>query len=129
MNECSVVFLGNSLERHAKEIVVGFQDALCHRIALHMLHAPGLAQHIQHAVAHDDGNILSAVNGLEITHCDVVSEAHHLVADGVFEAQHHTHGDEHHGQTDGHAQCCYFHGRTAHAVAVALMVIDPPCYE
>jgi hypothetical protein len=59
----------------------------------------------------------------------MAAEAHHLVADGVLEAQHDTHRHQHHGQSYCHTEGGNVYGRAAHLVTVALVAIDSPGYE
>ena len=54
----------------------------------------------------------------------MVAEAHDLIANGVLEAQHHRHGDNHHRQADGNAQHGNANGRPAHRLLAVLASVD-----
>ena len=52
VDEGRVVFRTDALEGHAQEVVVGLEDALCHRVALHVAHARYGAEDGRHGVVH-----------------------------------------------------------------------------
>ena len=114
MNECSVVFGRHSFERYAEKIVVGFQYALFHRVALYMLYAVDRAQHFHHDVVNAHRTGVSSVQCHEIGNGYMAAEAYHFVAYGVLETKHDAYRHNHHRQADGNTGGGYAYCRTAH---------------
>ena len=121
--EADVVVFANALEHEAEEVGVGLQDALCLRVACYAADSLHAAYGAQQRVADGDGQRLCGLLCQEVLDADMAAEAHHLVADGVFEAENDRHGDNHDGQSDGYAGCGYPHGRAADGVLSAVRAV------
>ena len=65
----------------------------------------------------------------DVVHLYVPSETCYLVTDGVLEAKHDAHSDDHHRQTYCHADNSNTNGRTAHLSFVAFVAVDSSGYE
>lgn len=111
--EPGVVFRSYALEHHPKEIVVGFEYALCQCEALNMAYTLNAANGLLHRIVDTYGKGLACVHRLEVHYLYVAAKAGHLVPYGMLEAQHHGHGDNHYRQADGYAKRCYPYGRAA----------------
>ena len=72
---------------------------------------------------------LGAEESKYVLHLDMAAESYHLIADGVLEAKHDAHGDDHHRQTDGDSDGSNTNGRTTHLSLVALITVDSLSYE
>ena len=94
-----------------------------------MLHTRDLFIALHHAVVDADGVGIGAEEGEYVLHLNMAAETYHLVADGVLEAEDDAHGDDHHSQTDGHADGSDTNGRTTHFPLVAPVAVDSFCYE
>ena len=129
MQESCVIFSPYSFEYHSQKVVVGFENALFHSIALNMLHSRNRFQNGQHRVIHLNGVEVTCLQSHEATHLNVASKSDNLVADSMFEAQHNTYGYQHHGKTDSHACRSYSYGRARYLFSLGLATIDFPCYE
>ena len=124
-----VVFLSYALEHHTQKVFIGFQDALCHREALYAGYALDVVDGFRQTVVNTDGMLRTTIIGHHIAHLDMTAETYHLIADGMFEAQHHADSDNHHCQTNGNADGGNTNSRTTHFPFVALISIDFLCYE
>ena len=122
-----VVFRTDALEGHAQEVVVGLEDALCHRVALHVAHAWYLAEDGRHGVVHLYRILVGGHQAGDIGHGNMASEAHDLVADRMFETKDHAHRDDHHGQTDGHTCRGDADGRLGHLLTSSSLAVDTAC--
>ena len=60
---------------------------------------------------------------------DMSSKTYHLIANGMFEPEYHTHGNNHHSQTDGHTNGGNTNGRATNFSFVALITVDLLSYE
>ena len=94
-----------------------------------MLHTRDLFIAFHHTVVDADGVGVGTEEGEHVLHLDMTAESHHLVADGMLESQDHTHGDDHHRQSDGNTDGRNTNGRTTHLSFVALITVDSLCYE
>ena len=56
-------------------------------------------------------------------------KAYHLISDGMFEPEYHTHGNNHHSQTDCNTNGGYTNGRATYFSFVALITVDLLSYE
>ena len=125
--EAGVVLGSDALEHHAEEVLVGLEDALCHGEALDMTDAGDGLELLDQAVVHADGEGSLGAYGAHVEHLNMAAEAHHLVADGVLEAEHDGDGDYHHCQSDGYAEGGDADGRAAHLPAVVVLPVDVAC--
>ena len=64
-----------------------------------------------------------------VLHLDMAAEAYYLVTDGVLESKDHADGDNHNSQADGDTDCGNMDSWTAHLTLVALITVNPLCYE
>ena len=87
MDESRVKFGSDTFEQHAKEILVGLQNSLPYGKSLHVAHTVGRAQCRHHRVGHGDGSLVSILQRHELANLNVAAEAHHFVANRVFEAK------------------------------------------
>ena len=129
LQEAGIVFGSYALEHGPEEVVVGLQDTLCHRIALHMTDAPDALDFCHQTVVETDGVGIGTIVGQHVVYLDMAAESDDLVTDGVLESQHDTHGDDHHSQADSHSDDGYTNSRATHITLVALVAIKSPCYE
>ena len=127
--ERCIVFRTYALEHGSEEVVVGFQDALCHRVAFHMSDPLDALQFCHQRVVETDGVRVRTTVCQHVVHLNMTAESYHLVADCVLESQHHTHGDNHDSQADSHSDDGYTNSRATHFPLVALVAIKSPCYE
>ena len=113
----------HSLECHAQEVAVGLEDSFLHGKALNVSHIGNMFQDVDHGVVDDDGVLFHLLQGEEVGHLYMASEADDLVADGVFESQHHTDGDNHDGKSDGYSGSGNMYGRARNFSFVALLAV------
>ena len=123
MDEGRIEIRSHTLEHYAQEIVVGLEDSFFHGKALHMFHAWNLLEHLHHRVVHHHRILVLLLQGHEVRHLDMASEANHLVADGVLESQHHAYRHDHDGKSDGNTGCGNMNSRARNLTFVALITI------
>ena len=129
LQEGGVVFGTYALEHRPEEVVISLQDALCHRVALYVADTLDALDFCHQTVVQTNGVRIGSAIGQHVVHLNMTAESHDLVADGVLEPQHDTHGDNHHSQADSHPDDGYTNSRATHIPFVALVAIKSPCYE
>ena len=120
VDECSIVFFGNTLELYAEEVIICFQNAFFQSETLGMSDALQVTEHVEHRIVDNDGILLWALQCGEFGHLNVASESRNLVLNGMFKSHHHAHTDDHHSQANGHAGGCYAYGRLRNVMLVVI---------
>ena len=123
MDEGGVEVGAYPLQHDTQKVIVGLQYALRIDITLHVPYSRYRLQYLDEGVAHLNGVLLGALQGKEVGDGDVASEAHHLVTDGVFEAQHDADGHDHDRQADGDANGGNADGRLRHFPCLVSSVV------
>ena len=80
-----VVVFTHTLEGNTQKVTVGLQDALRHRVALHVLDVRNLLELARQRVVDGNRCRYRRLLGDEVGNLYVTAKAHHLVADGMLE--------------------------------------------
>ena len=92
-----------------------------------MLHALDVGEHAHDRVVHLHSPAVATHQSVIFCHLYVAAEADDLVADGMFEAKHHTHAHNHHGKSYRHPDSGNADGRTRHLALVVVLGIYAMC--
>ena len=112
-----------TFENNSQEVIVSLENAFLHGESLYMLDAWYLLQDVYHRVVHHHRVLVLLLQGQEVGYLYMASESYHLVADGMFEAQHHAYWHDHDGETDGNTRSGYMNSRARNFTFVALIAI------